>query len=332
MWARNKTGDWLKSKNSTEQQHLINLARTSSEVMKGKYKSRRSELKEKNEMRLLERQNEKKVAEKKRNKLKADCVNDLMQNKLTAWLSVEEANEKVKSIDPSMQMRAIQIQLDFYKHVIYGERKAPQHWFSKSKNNVKLTFDELFKKLVSVIENSMDLDNDQPVKKALKSADERVALYNTQKEKLGNHVIDCRLGYAIENKIKKQIPKILANPQLLVGCRIQHRIKETKDDDEIWCAGYVSHIDKFNNDNRKVVYSVIYDTDPETYAFPLILDMERKKLFCFKCFMVAAHFLISKEVANFPKKISLVLCSYLIHLSDRRIKFCLPVIQSFQSG
>ena len=175
----------------------------------------------------------------------------------------------------------MEIQLAFYKNVIFGDRKVPQSWFSKTKNGVKYTFNELFEKLVQAIESTIvSEDNGNVVlKAALKPQNERIAIYEEQKKILAKRVTDSRLAIFIETKAKRELPMVLNNPQLLIGCRIHHKVKETTEDEEVWCTGKVIDITNQPQDQlKKTEYMVIYDDDPSKYVFQLIIDLEKKSM------------------------------------------------------
>ena len=113
MFHRNKTIGWLNTKSEKEREELMNKSRKRSEEIK---------LKRKKEI-VQETQNLKKELEAKAALKKTGAVNALLENSVTAWISVEIAtknikNKNIKSIDESQRLNM------FYKHVNLGGRSV----------------------------------------------------------------------------------------------------------------------------------------------------------------------------------------------------------------
>ena len=282
MWSRNKTGDWLDSKSPEERTRLMDIASASAEKMKLKHKERKIILLEEHKLRLDKKQVENKEIEMKQSSKMAYSVNTLVNNGMAAWISVKEAEDKINLIDPSEQYKAVGIQLDFYKNVIFANRNVQQQWFSKSKDGIKLTFYQLFEKLTNVIQNTIDSepeDKNAFTKSTLKPLEERNNAYVEQQKSQHNKMVENRFKIFVSEKSKKYIPMIIENPNLLVGCKIKHKVKETKTDEGIWQNAEVIEINKHSHDKKKTEYSVKYDNDSSTYSFKLIDDMENKLMF-----------------------------------------------------
>ena len=63
----------------------------------------------------------------------------------------------------------------------------------------------------------------------------------------------------------------------MVGCRIQHKVKESRDDEKTWCLGQVIMCAQ-KEPLKNSVFKTIYDDDPDEYYFPLILDLIKNHL------------------------------------------------------
>ena len=214
-------------------------------------------------------------------------MNKLVSFHVTAWLSVEEANEKIVDVDDANKMAVVEVQLKFYENVMLSSnRSVPHKYFTKSKNSVKHTFSEMFEKLCNVIKFTISPcnDNDEAMKTTLKPLDIRTDLYNESKKNLHKKITDSRQNTEIKRRNIESIPNILKNPNYFVGCTIRHLLKEDKEGPETWCTGTVKSIDKYNiADPRHNRYSVEYDDDiGAQYVFPLVIDMEKGDCFIIK--------------------------------------------------
>ena len=118
MWSKNKTDVWLGSKSTEEKNKIFENARKCSEKMKYKFKQRRQELLERRTEILHQKQELKNITEEKRAMQKAEAVNKLLSFHVTAWLSVEEANEKIVDVDDANKMAVVVAQLIFYVHAL----------------------------------------------------------------------------------------------------------------------------------------------------------------------------------------------------------------------
>ena len=149
MWSNNKTDVWLGSKSTEENNKNFENARRCSEKMKYKFKQRRHELLVRRKEILHQKQELKNITEEKKAVQKAEAVNKRLSFHVTAWLSVEEANEKI--VDAN-KMVVVEAQLKFYENVMFSGNNGQCHkFFTKSKYSVKHTFSEMFKKLCNVI-------------------------------------------------------------------------------------------------------------------------------------------------------------------------------------
>ena len=213
---------------------------------------------------------------------KTTAVNALLENGVMAWISVEIATKNIETIDESKRLAVIDAQLMFYKHVILSGRKCHHTLFTKSSKGRKLTFEELFKKLLNVIRFvSLPDEITNTYKSKLKPLEERKDLIHEQKQNLKERIFNSRLSQEIDRRNKIAIPLIKENPDHLINCNIKHKLKESRDAEEIWCCGKVLSIKKYQaSDSRNTVFVVQYYDDPvNNFTFPLILDMEKKECF-----------------------------------------------------
>ena len=191
---------------------------------------------------------------------------------MAAWISVEIATKNIKTIDESRRLKVIDGQSMFYKHVILGRRKCHHTLFTKSSKGRKLTFEELFDKLLKVIRfvSLPDKIRNQ-CKSKLKPLEERKDLINEQKQNLKERIFNSRLSQEIDRRNKIAIPLIKENSDLLINCNIKHKLKESRDAEEIWCCGKVLSIEKYqSSDRRKTIFVVQYYDYPDNYfTFPL---------------------------------------------------------------
>ena len=140
---------------------------------------------------------------------KVEAVNNLLSFHVTAWLSVEEANEKIVDVDDANKMAVVEAQLKFYENVILsGNRSVPHKCFTKSKNSVKHTFSEMFEKLCHVIKFTISPcnDNDEAMKTTLKPLDIRTDLYNESKKNLRKKITDSRQKTEIKRRNIESTP------------------------------------------------------------------------------------------------------------------------------
>ena len=218
---------------------------------------------------------------------KAESVNELVRLNITAWLSVKEARDKIVQIKDGNKIEIVNAQLQFYKNVMLAGRKSvPYFFFTKSKNSVKHTYDELFEKLCNVITFTISPceGNGEVTKTTLKPLEVRDELYSEHKKNLHNKIKETRQKNAISKQNIESIPRLLKNPDIFIGCTIRHLVKEDKVGPEIWTTGIVCGIDKYSiTDVRYTRFDVEYDEDlGSLYAFPLLLDMEKGDCFILK--------------------------------------------------
>ena len=287
MWSKNNTGVWLDSKTSEEKSKIFENARRCSEKMKDKYKQRRQELVERRKEILHQKQELKIITDEKKAVQKAESVNKLLSYHVTAWLSVDEAKEKIVDVADTNKMAVVEAQLKFYENVMLsGNRSVPHKFFTKSKNSLKHTFSEMFEKLCMVIKFTISPcnDNDEAITTTLKPLDIRIDLFNESKMYLHKKITDSRQKSEIKRRNDESIPKILKDTNFFVGCTIRHLLKENNEGPETWCTGTVKSVDKYNiADPRHNKYSVEYDDDlGAQYVFPLMLDMEKGDCFIIK--------------------------------------------------
>ena len=72
------------------------------------------------------------------------------------------------------------------------------------------------------------------------------------------------------------LPQFLVNPELLVGKRIQHSVREEGSEEVNWQAGKVISIDKVKQNSKRTTSIVKYDDEPDqNWSFPLIVDFAK---------------------------------------------------------
>ena len=72
------------------------------------------------------------------------------------------------------------------------------------------------------------------------------------------------------------LPQVLVHPELLVGKRIQHSVREEGSEEVNWQAGKVISIDKVNQNSKRTTSIVKYDDEPDqNWSFPLIVDFAK---------------------------------------------------------
>ena len=285
LFPRNKTDDWLNSKSPDMRAKLMCHARKGSAKLKQYYDDQRVQLAQNKLEVLHEKQEEKRLDEEKKTVNRAEAVNRLITNNISAWITIDQANTKINEIEgDAAKKEAVLAQLNFYKHVMLAGRKGVSYdFFTKSKKGVQLTFDELFQKLLNAITCAItpDADADYIKKSTLRPVDEREQLVNEHKANMRKRVLDFRFSNFLDSKNQANLPKYKNNPQLLVNCRIRHKLKATKESDETWCLGVVECVEKVDEvDPMKTSFGVRYmEDDEKLYYFPLLKDMQTKECF-----------------------------------------------------
>ena len=98
--------------------------------MKYKSKQRRQELLERRTKILHQKQELKNITEEKKAMQKAEAVNKRLSFHVTAWLSVEEVNEKIVDVDDANKMAVVEAQLKSYENIMLsGNRPLPHKLF-----------------------------------------------------------------------------------------------------------------------------------------------------------------------------------------------------------
>ena len=252
IFPRNKTSDWLDSKTPEERAKLMSHARKGSIKLKQYYDEQRIQLAQDKLEVLHKKQEEKRLDEEKKSTNQADAVNKLVENRIKAWLTADEAILEMNKIEnDEAKKQAVLLQLNFYKHVMLTGRKGvTRDFFTKSKNGVDLTFDELFQKLLNAITFCLtpDAEADHVTKTTLRPVEEREPLINDHKADMRKKVVDGRISIYLDNKNQENLPKYKKDTILLVKCTIRHKLKETKDDNETWQKGVVEFVEKTHED------------------------------------------------------------------------------------
>ena len=218
MLQRNKTMDWLAEKSEQDRDCLMKKAMSSSEKMKKKYNEKRVSLMNRRREIVNERQREKQEKEVKAALRKAEAYNNLLQKNVMAWITEEQANLGITIIIDKDKLNVIEAQLQFFKHVILSDRKCPYTYFTKSERGKKLTWEQLFEKLIKVIKFTklpcMIIQN--KTDKQLRPVEERNKLLCDQKKKLEDNIFKNRLNREIERRNDLFLDKVIANPDLLL--------------------------------------------------------------------------------------------------------------------
>ena len=282
MWSRNKTSSWLDCMSDEERENVLSTARENVMKMKNKYKERKIDLKEKKMKRLEIKQKIKKDAEEKASLKKASAVNGLVSLNVQAWLNVKEAEEHFQTIsDNALKRKVAQAQLDFYRFVM--NVKCPVNLFYKTKTvgnkRVNLTVDELFEHLKLVI-TTCHLPEPSRITDKLKSKDQREEVVKNQKAMLFEKLKNARLLQVIKQQKSKMLPGFLSDPYTLVDKCVRHKIRETDEEEYMWCKGHVKSVSKeVPNNPKKTLYDVVYESEPnDSWIFPLLVDFEKGDL------------------------------------------------------
>ena len=178
----------------------------------------------------------------------------------------------------------IYAQLDFYHHVMLaGWKQVPSELFTKSKAGKKFDAEGMMQKLLKVIKfaTTHDPNDDNVPAVKMRPQEEQDTLVKEQLKEIESKIYNSRLFSHISKKNAKNIPKLMVEPERLIGLKIRHCVKETTDVDENWTIGEVTGVHAHTPDPRKTKFSVHYleDEDDVSYNFPLILDMEKNLCF-----------------------------------------------------
>ena len=99
-----------------------------------------------------------------------------------------------------------------------------------------------------------------------------------QKIKLLDKLKEGRLQLVIK-KQRASLAAYIDQPLLLVGKKIQHKVREEGHDETFWCKGNVLDVCSINENNiKKSLYFVQYDGEEEKWEFPLLVDLEKGDL------------------------------------------------------
>ena len=134
----------------------------------------------------------------------------------------------------------------------------------------------MLEKLVIVIGFTIAPNEHTEQVRILKSKEERDDLVNKEKKKMQEKLLESRFTREIIRRNERMLPRILINPNLMINCKIKHKLKENKDDEPEWCDGEVTGIYLLKEVERKTVYSVKYPKGKnpnDIYHMPLLLDM-----------------------------------------------------------
>ena len=280
MWARNGTSEWLNNLSAEKRSEIVDSARSNVMAMKAKYKSRQLKLTEQRHQKLLRKQNLKQQVEAKSNEKKIEAVNNLQELNVRAWITVDEAEQRVLEISELKRGAVILAQIEFYRYVMLV--KCPLKFYTKTKvvdnKRVPKDWKELLENLKVMIKTNL-MPEHKVVSTSLKSREDRLDVVFANKKELMNKIKDARLKRICDQQKKDILPKYLSNPALLEGKQIQHKVVEQDDSDVFWERGVVLKVVRNNVNTKKTEYEVRYDSEPEAvWKFPLLIDLEKGDL------------------------------------------------------
>ena len=154
-------------------------------------------------------------------------------------------------------------------------------YYSASKTvdgrTVPKTWEEMFENLKYwIAKNNIPADY-TPITN-LKPREERNEAAASFKKNRGAVLFTERMRIRCRQEKDKILGIYLNQPELLVGKKIRHCVKEEGSEEILWSLGEVLNINKHNNSNPRLTeYIVHYDLDDpdETYRMPLLLDLEK---------------------------------------------------------
>lgn len=293
LWVNNKPSIWLDSLTLEERDRALNEAREKAPAYRKLVKERQQLLKEQLQKRLKCKQQEKAEKEGKAAGYKLQLSREIMDTCGGVWKKDEihrhlekiarEVNiEKTlteregKALVESQSREVLLKQLKFNKVVIGA--KGARSLFQASCKGKKLSSSELLENL----RNVLDLNEHKPEE----NQEEKVVVYKEQDERdMAVHEKKGRMMAQLfearkKRKTKQQqcyLPKLIADPQLLVGKTVQHKCVAEGESD--WFDGIVLSIEKSTKDPAKTVYNIRYNESP-TYimAFSLIAELRKGNL------------------------------------------------------
>ena len=214
-------------------------------MMKEKFKQRTMILRKDKELNLLKKQQQKIGEEEKLANKKALAVDKLMSSNVMAWISVDEAKEYILKVEDGNKVSVLLAQINFHRYVM--NVKCNNKLFVKTKvencKRVDLTWSELVSKFEHII-----LAIKSPVQNihslTIKPQDVRDAAVEKQKNELMCKIREARLDKVKSQQKSNMLPQFYVNPELLVGKRIRHSVREEDSEEVNWQSGKVISIDE----------------------------------------------------------------------------------------
>lgn len=292
LWVNNKPSIWLDNLTLDERDKALNEAREKAPAYRKLVKERQQLLKEQLQKRLKCKQQEKAEREGKAAGYKLQLSREIMDICGGVWKKEEihshleriarEVNigktlteREEKALIESRSREVLLKQLKFNKVVIRA--KGARSLFQASCKGKKFSSLQLLENL----RNVLDLNEHEPEENhekvvAYKEQDEREMAVHEKKGRMLAQLFEARK----KRKRKQQqcyLPKLIADPQLLVGKTVQHKCVEEGESD--WFDGNVLSIEKTTKDPAKTVYNIRYNESPtHIMAFSLIAELRKGNL------------------------------------------------------
>lgn len=116
-------------------------------------------------------------------------------------------------------------------------------------------------------------------KSQLKSRDVRDNVFAVQKSELMFKIREARMSQITMQQKRNFLKEFLADPNLLVGKDILHRVREEGSDEVNWEQGKVMSLIKIAKNVKRSEYCVLYASEPDNvWKFPLLMDFEKGDL------------------------------------------------------
>eukprot|EP00111_Clytia_hemisphaerica_P008896 TCONS_00025985-protein len=278
MWSRNSTNDWLDGKTDYERDTILNKARQLAPKMKAKYAERKTTLISAKKERLERKQKEKIEMKEKIAAKKAVAVNNLIQAGHKVWLTEQEVETGIVSINADKdKCQILLLQIAFYKDVMNVD--CQRSLFNKTRisnegKRVKLNYSELLENLKAIMIISK-IRPEQAVKPTkLKPSQERGEIIDSHKKDLFDNLNDSRLKEIIKNQVKTLMPAFLENPESIVGRKVRYRVKE-EDEKVHWSLAEIKKLIKPHKVPKKILFQIEFSDDDETYDLPVLSDFDK---------------------------------------------------------
>ena len=293
-WAQNKPSDWLDGLDEQSRAQKHKNARKMADVIRQKMKQRRKEILS---IRSKLEENRRKQEEKKsKMKEKKISISIKVEKIGGIWKNETDVKQHVKKFSDEKQKKdALFTQLQFHQLVLNSN--APKSYFfqkSHTEKGKKVDFrvDDMTRHLIEIVklnlsdipasDNFAEIIDDAVEEKTVLLYEQEGRLEKIQRQK--KDLLERLRGARIKrgtSKAKEKLTEILANPSLLVGKKIKHRIQETEDDLAEWYDANIIRIDEEQiSDSIRTTFDIYYDIDgkDQVFTFPLIKDLKRGHL------------------------------------------------------